>query len=207
MLYRAKKSVFFNDNEAECLHALWKHLLRAFALNLKNALKEIDTDKSQYGFALVNSQGLVEMADSRFSALLGLEWPDSQVNSALEQIIQKLKKNPAYRGKRIHISMYDKFGYMVCAASRLPLLLTLSPSEQSVAERFALGNCYKKIAQQLDMSPYTVRNHIANVYRKLGINDKATLASLITSSSRQILHITFGLLPIFCAAFFEFDIY
>lgn len=186
VLYRDEERDFFNDSEAGFLHELWKHLLRAFTINLKNALKQIDEEKRQHAFALVNSLGVVEVADSSFSTLLGLEWPDTPVDLALERIMQRLQKTTAYRGKRIRIAMYPKFGYLVCAVSRLPLLTLLSPSEQTVAEHFASGNNYKKIALQLDMSLNTVRNHIANVYRKLGINDKALLASLISHSNRQV---------------------
>lgn len=185
VLYRDQERDLFNEREAGILHALWKHLLRTFTINLKNALKQIDDEKRQHGFALVNSLGAVEVADSSFSTLLSLEWPDTQVDSALDRIMQRLQKTTVYRGKRIRIALYPKFGYLVCAVTRLPSLELLSPSEQTVAERFASGNNYKKIALQLDMAPSTVRNHIANVYRKLGIHDKALLASLIAPSNRQ----------------------
>jgi DNA-binding CsgD family transcriptional regulator len=186
VLYRNKTQDSFSNDEAGLLCALWRHITRAITINFRHVLNETNGVKSQRASALVNSQGLIEIADQEFSKLLLLEWPHIQVNAIPKRVIEELRRKSTYRGKRINISMYPKFGYMACTVSCLPLLESLSPCEQTVAEHFALGNSYKKIAQQLDMSPYTVRNHIANVYRKLGIHDKALLASLILHTEPTI---------------------
>ena len=51
----------------------------------------------------------------------------------------------------------------------------LSRRELTVAEHYAAGQSYKEIARELDISPATIRNHIAAIYRKLEINNKAQL--------------------------------
>ncbi len=51
----------------------------------------------------------------------------------------------------------------------------LSKREFTVAEHYATGQSYKEIARELDISPATVRNHIAAIYRKLDIHNKAQL--------------------------------
>ncbi len=45
----------------------------------------------------------------------------------------------------------------------------------TVAELYASGQSHKEIARKLDVSPSTVRNHIASIYRKLEVNNKARL--------------------------------
>ena len=56
----------------------------------------------------------------------------------------------------------------------------LSEREITVAEYYSSGQSYKQIAQQLGVSPATIRNHIASIYRKLGIKNKARLVYRIT---------------------------
>jgi adenylate cyclase len=51
----------------------------------------------------------------------------------------------------------------------------LSRREITVAGHYAAGRSYKEIARELEIAPATVRNHIAAIYRKLEINNKAQL--------------------------------
>lgn len=60
---------------------------------------------------------------------------------------------------------------------RLPLEY-LTPREAEIARRFGLGSNYRQIAGDLHISPATVRNHLANIYAKVGISNKVELARL-----------------------------
>ena len=51
----------------------------------------------------------------------------------------------------------------------------LSRRETTVAELYAAGKSYKQIARRLHVSPATVRNQIASVFRKLEVHSKAQL--------------------------------
>lgn len=55
----------------------------------------------------------------------------------------------------------------------------LSMRELEVAQRFSAGENHKTIAQQLSVSPSTVRGHLTNIYNKLNINGKASLVAEI----------------------------
>jgi DNA-binding NarL/FixJ family response regulator len=57
--------------------------------------------------------------------------------------------------------------------------LTLTPSEQRVAELAASGMTNKDVAAVLFISPKTVEANLARVYRKLGIKTRAELGRLI----------------------------
>jgi len=61
-------------------------------------------------------------------------------------------------------------------------LARLSERESDVARRYADGRTYKEIAEALFISPATVRNHLAHIYRKLEINGKAELARIVSES-------------------------
>jgi len=48
----------------------------------------------------------------------------------------------------------------------------LSPRELEVLELVAAGRTNKEIAQQLDISNQTVKNHVSSILRKLAVNDR-----------------------------------
>ena len=66
--------------------------------------------------------------------------------------------------------------------------LSLSPREVEILEAFVDGESNKELARRLDISPNTVKTHVARVYEKLGVDrrvqaiEKARMLSLIPSS-------------------------
>ncbi len=61
-------------------------------------------------------------------------------------------------------------------------LARLTRRERLIATRFGEGLTYKEIAQALYVAPATVRSHLAAVYRKLGVRNKAGLINLVADS-------------------------
>jgi class 3 adenylate cyclase/predicted ATPase len=57
-------------------------------------------------------------------------------------------------------------------------LIRLSRRERAIAERFAEGLTYREIGAALYIAPSTVRTHIATIYRKLELRNKAALVRL-----------------------------
>jgi DNA-binding CsgD family transcriptional regulator len=53
----------------------------------------------------------------------------------------------------------------------------LTPSEREVADLVSTGLTNKQIGARLYCSPYTVDSHLRSIYRKLGVNSRAALAS------------------------------
>lgn len=53
----------------------------------------------------------------------------------------------------------------------------LSEREQEVLERIAAGDSNKHIARALDISPHTVKRHVANILDKLGLNSRGQAAA------------------------------
>lgn len=58
-------------------------------------------------------------------------------------------------------------------------LSSLSPRELEIARLYTAGRTSREIGDQLFISPTTVRNHVATIYRKLGIGNKTQLINLI----------------------------
>jgi len=62
-------------------------------------------------------------------------------------------------------------------------LSSLSAREREIAMLYAKGQTSKEIADELCISPTTVRNHVATIYRKLEISNKTELINLTGKTS------------------------
>ncbi len=62
-------------------------------------------------------------------------------------------------------------------------LAVLSRREHLVATKFAEGLTYRQIAEQLCISPKTVRTHLESIYEKLQIGNKAALARIFAEAA------------------------
>jgi LuxR family maltose regulon positive regulatory protein len=54
---------------------------------------------------------------------------------------------------------------------------TLSQREREVLQRIASGDSNKMIARALDLSPHTVKRHVANILDKLGARSRSQAAA------------------------------
>ncbi len=72
-----------------------------------------------------------------------------------------------------------------CAVAEAVKDSSLTPREQSVVVALVAMNNVKIVAVQLDISPATVRNHMRNTYKKLGIGSQPELFQWIY---RRIFH-------------------
>lgn len=55
----------------------------------------------------------------------------------------------------------------------------LTPRELEIASLIARGSTYKEIASELDISPNTVSNHVATIYRKTGTRSKVEMVNAL----------------------------
>lgn len=55
----------------------------------------------------------------------------------------------------------------------------LTQRESQIAQLVARGHATKEIGELLAISPWSVKNHLQNIYRKVGINSRVLLAELI----------------------------
>lgn len=171
----------FSETDAALLHACWLHLVQAVEHNLQRALDRVDPQQAKRALSLVNSRGLIEIADERLCELLQAEWPDFDGCRLPPDALAALLDGGIYRGTRIELSAFHRFGYLACTGRRLPVAHRLSPSETNAARYFANGLTHSEIAQRLGVSRHTIRNQLANAYQKLGVHSKAELIRVIST--------------------------
>jgi len=96
----------------------------------------------------------------------------SHGNPVSAKRIQELGSRAGVGGERLHGLLYE-FPYAHTRRRRAPEPCPLSGRELDSLRGLAQGKVYKEIADDLGLSPSTVRTHLHNVYRKLGAIDRA----------------------------------
>jgi DNA-binding CsgD family transcriptional regulator len=170
----------FNENEASMLQHYWRHILQATAFNLDRTLNQRDASRNLRTMGLLNSKGILEIADAELVTLIKQEWPNVNGDHIPIEAVDELFANNVYQGKHIEIVAFTKFGYLVCEARPISVFHLLAPTEKKVASLFASGITHSQIAQQLGVSRYTVRNQLTQIYQKLEIHSKAELTKIFS---------------------------
>lgn len=99
--------------------------------------------------------------------------------AALQRASQSLRELIAQRGAAACLPGTAKPGASPAAAesSPEPLQQALSPREREVLEMLAAGESNKQIARALELSPHTVKRHVANILDKLGVSSRGQAAA------------------------------
>jgi len=169
----------FNEEERQYLMTLWPHIVRGVESNRRHCLEREVADHAGRAAALMSREGMIEAEDTAFRPALLEEWPQFSGRNVPDAVLECWGAGTAFVGKRIRISMSAQGEYILCHASRYGAPGALTQAERVVACQFASGLSHRRIAENLGVSQNTVRSHIAHVYEKLDIHDKAALANLL----------------------------
>lgn len=178
VIYR-KAEVAFSETESTFLQNYWSHIRQACALNLTHLLNNNTPGRNSRTLGLLNMHGRFEVADAALIELLKEEWLNFDGHTLPAEAMSVLLAQNTFHGLKIELLSNPNFGYLVCEAKRVAVFNVLAPGEKKVAFLFSTGLSNGKIADQLGVSAYTVRNQLAQIYQKLGIHSKAQLASMI----------------------------
>lgn len=182
VLYRADDRLF-EPATADWLEAFWVHVDRAIALNREQALAQWSQASGRRAVALVDVSGRLVAADELFLTWLKGRFGLEAVHRLPAALMQALSVGQGYEDAQDAVRFKAVGEYRVCELREAGPLIRLSPRERQVAQRFAGGASGKEIARDLGLSPYTVQSHLASIYRKLDLSDKAALARLMTGAA------------------------
>lgn len=169
----------FTAAQRELKQLLMPHLSHALRMNRETLLSR--EAHAGDGTAVVNRAGWILDTDEGFFRLAREEWGQGQRIPA--SLFHGRSTTGTWRGERVQAS-YRRFHHHYLVRLRLLSAIdVLTPREIMVAEQFALGLTHKEVARGLDISPATVRNHLARIYDKLGIGSKAELVELLRRHS------------------------
>ena len=183
VLYRSAGEAF--DSQArQQVAAIWPHLVRSLSINRSRYLHQQSPQNQHKASALINSKGVIEVAEPLFRQLCALEWPAGFGKKIPETVWNSWRRGLKYAGAKVNLTMqlqHDDF--IVSQAYAAGPLDQLTPTELTVATKFAAGQSAKVIANAQGVSVHTVRSQLTHVYEKLDIHDKAELASYLLINS------------------------
>ena len=176
--YRANPQTRFSEPERLLLQHVLPHLVEAWKTNRLQLLQQATpaAASSDRASGLCDSHGLLHTAGTDFARLMHLEWPDWRGPLIPAEWLDSKKP---FVGRRIAASLQPVNDlWLVSLRHRTPLD-GLTPREVDIARRYGLGLSYQDIAEELHISPATVRNHLASIYSKLHVSNKIELSKLV----------------------------
>lgn len=181
VLYRADDRPF-EPAAGAWLQAFWVHIDRAIALNRAHALALWSQGAGQRAAALVDAAGTLTAADERFAAWLRERFGQEALHRLPAPLMERMRAGQAYEDPDDVVQFKAVGHHYFCELREAGAARHLSQRERQVARRFAQGASGKEIARELGLSPYTVQSHLASIYRKLNVSDKAALAQLLNGA-------------------------
>lgn len=186
--YRSNPDTPFSEEERCLKGELFPHLVAALRTNWLNHLSQNISIKERNPLntiASCDTFGVLRVAMPSFIETCRKEWHGWKGPILPECIQESIRNNASrYVGKHIVASIHCMEGLLLIQARPLIDADYLSTRELEVAQRYAIGEDYKTIAQKLLISPSTVKAHLNKIYLKLNINDKASLAAKLN----QMIH-------------------
>lgn len=167
----------FADADRELKELLMPHLSGALRLNRESQL--IAATSPTEGVALVNRAGWILASRPPFASLARDEW--GTAGPRVPTSILPESGSTRWRGRAIQVQIQKIQQCYLLRATPCSPLERMTPREQEVARAFGLGMSYREVASELGIAPATVRNHLASIYDKLGINTKSDLVRLLWS--------------------------
>ena len=107
--------------------------------------------------------------------------PKTVVFEAIKDVIEKsgAPMSPGIARKTLRILAQG----MAQPKKQIPATAALSQRETEILKGIVAGLSYKQIADKVFLSPYTVRNHITNIYTKLHVCNKAQAIMLTVNNN------------------------
>lgn len=179
-LYRRDHARPFSDADAALMNAVFAHLIDTDSRNqLMHLQREARADMhSDGGYASCDDKGLLRYADDRFRRLLTEEWPAWQgpwLPDALKTMVTRPQLEVPLG--QASISSSKSLGVLWLLQLRRRRLQDELPARlREVANLAAQGRSHKEIAAELGIAPGTARNHLAKLYRQMGVTNKTELA-------------------------------
>ncbi|MCK5162130.1 MAG: response regulator transcription factor [Desulfobacula sp.] len=106
----------------------------------------------------------------------------------LIQIIHKIFQNQAFIDPNVTRKMFSQLKKSTLSCEDTEKRQALSHRELQIIVLLVEGKSNKEIAQTIHISPDTVKSHLKNIYRKLGVHNRSQAAKV--SIQEGIVHLT-----------------
>ena len=182
-LYRSDHAHAFSDDEAALMNAVFPHLQETESRNKLLRLQEEAHSRSPAqagaGYAACDGKGLLRYVDDAFCRAMLSEWPDWRgpwLSGELRDVVLQRSKEVLV-GKSSVASSKSLGVLWLLQLRRRRLQDELPVRLREVAELAVQGLTHKQIAENPRIAPGTARNHLALLYRRMGVTSKTALAA------------------------------
>lgn len=189
-LYRDVGRPPFTLQHKTLQQALIPHLHAAWQMNLRERLRDDGDGMDAPAYkAFVDRDGRLVQCEESFSAAVSRRWTSwsgLRLPMILGEAIERCRIAPGrWMGLEGWTVRSAPAGLLTLVELReVTVLDLLRPRERQVARLFGEGASHKDIARLTGLTPATVRHYLREVYAKLGIDNKATLANLLHRQGR-----------------------
>lgn len=176
------KRAEFDADDVAFFGAVAPHLAEAFAVNRTTWLGTAAGPGQALPVASIDAEGRFIRT---MPAFVRLFWPNETPPTAYlaPEILKQLRRGLPWPlpsgGHTLHAYEEEGGGYLLRLRAQ-SIADRLSVRERQIAGFFARGATYKAIAKELSLSPATVRNHLQNLYGKLGVTQRDELSVLLS---------------------------
>lgn len=180
-LFRSDAARFYSERDCRQLERLlphftsaWRHRQLLHALESSRA-GEDDRVEPAVAHAVVDGSGQIHAAEPGFGQLLRDAFPAWSGPLLPAELAATLAGNAPFvdLGRlRVTIRRRDR---IVLGISRRDAEPALTAAEWRVAQAYARGRSAPRLAADFGVSPRTVRNQLATLYRKLDVHDRIEL--------------------------------
>lgn len=181
--YRADPAQAFTEAERLLKQNLVPHLIEVWSLNRFSFLHSARTGSAQHNQAraICDKKGLIYNASPDFAELMRLEWPNWQGPELPGELLGSVSgtKQRQFSGHSAVATIKSLSDMLLLSVRRKSAVDQLSRRELEVAQHFAKGLEFREIADQLNIAPATVRNHLQAIYATLAVSNKVELARMI----------------------------
>jgi len=182
LLVRTRLGDRFGPDDLARLEALAPLVDELLALNRAQSLMHsAHLGAGELPVALASRAGALLVSTPAFARLM---WPGAAPQTSLlapdcVNALQAGRAWPLPGGQHSLTGLPEDDGWLLRLrpSSRLD---QLTQREREVAGLYAGGNSYKQISRRLALSPATVRNHLANIYRKLEVGHRSALIAALS---------------------------
>lgn len=178
-LWRRQLDSAFSAEEIGCLEQIGPHITQGLqhSLTFTISSRMLEFWDKHNAVMTLSKSGLLVDIDERFEKILDQKWPGSSVNNLHSELEKLLDPNStqSLRKDNFLFSHYLIEKHHLIVATELGELANLTQRELEISILFANGEDNKTIASIISRSSSTVRNHLRNIYHKLGIKSRSEL--------------------------------
>lgn len=174
----------FTEGERVLKQMLMPHLADAHrAARLRELLEGSAMQRACW--AVADQRGYLREVSPRFVHWLREHWPGWKGSRLPPALLEHVHDAKPPSGSKLNLQVVAKKDFRFLQVLEANQVNALSPRKREIVIRYARGETYTVIAGALGLAPATVRNHIAQCYRVLGVGNKAELAARVLRAGGQ----------------------